>query len=72
MLLERLNRRAQKQLRHPGHLDAELIPEAEKLILEGSVEVGGPLIEVDTTDPQSVDVERIARLVRSSWDEKGS
>lgn len=72
VLLERLNRRAQEQLRHPGHLDAELIPEADKLIQEGSVEVEGQLIEVDTTDPQSVDVERIARLVRSSWDERGS
>ena len=64
VLLERLNRRAQGQLRHPGHLDAQLVQEAEKLTREGSVEVEGPMIEVDTTDPNSVDVADIARRLR--------
>jgi hypothetical protein len=63
VLLQRLDRRARERLRHPGHLDAELLPEAGKLIQEGSVDLEGPLIEVDTTDPQSVDVAEIARLV---------
>jgi predicted kinase len=64
VLLERLKCRTQDRLRHPGHLDAELLPEAGTLIQEGSVEVEGPLIEVDTTDPQSVDVEEIARRLK--------
>lgn len=63
VLLERMQRRALEPLRHPGHLDTQLLPEAGKLIQEGSVDVEGPLIEVDTTDPQSVDVKGIARLI---------
>jgi predicted kinase len=63
VLLERMQRRAHEPLRHPGHLDAQLLPEAGKLIREGSVDVEGPLIEVDTTNPQSVGLAGVARLI---------
>jgi predicted kinase len=63
VLMERMHRRANEPLRHPGHLDAQLLPEAGRLIEEGSVDLEGPLIEVDTTDPRSVDVEEIARRI---------
>ncbi len=63
VLLERIQRRALEPLRHPGHLDSQLLPEAGKLIQEGSVAVEGPLIDVDTTDPHAVDVEGVARLI---------
>lgn len=64
VLLERLHRRAHEQLRHPGHLDAQLVREAQNLIEEGSIEVEGPVLEVDTTDPESVDVDQIARRLQ--------
>jgi predicted kinase len=64
VLRERLRLRAEQGLRHPGHLDAELLAEVEGLIGEGSVELGGPLLEVDTTEPSRVNIEEIARRVR--------
>lgn len=64
VLMKRIERRAHEPLRHPGHLDAQLLPEAGKLIQEGAVDLEGPLIEVDTTDPRSVDVEGVARLIK--------
>ena len=63
VLVERLTRRAEQKLRHPGHLDAELLPEAATLITEGGIDLDGPLVEVDTTDPSIVDVRAVARRV---------
>lgn len=68
VLIERLIRRANEHLRHPGHLDAELLSEAGKLIEGGSVELAGALIEVDTTDPQRVDIAWLGRVLRELMD----
>ncbi|CAN5898629.1 AAA family ATPase [soil metagenome] len=64
VLRERLTRRAEERLRHPGHLDAALRAEVESLIEGGSPVLGGPVVEVDTTDPAGVEIEGIARRVR--------
>ena len=73
VLMERLARRAEQKLRHPGHLDAELLPEAATLITEGGVDLDGPLMEVDTTDPKTVDVGAVAKRVTDLMgNEKGS
>lgn len=63
VLRDRLRHRAEQRLRHPGHLDAELLAEAESLITEGYLQLG-PQLEVDTTDPSKIDVEEIARRVK--------
>ncbi len=66
VLLARLGRRAEGELRHPGHLDAELLQRATGLV-EASppIEIEGPLIQVDTTvacaDIETV-LERVAEI----------
>lgn len=63
VLLERLGRRAEGDLRHPGHLDAELLQRATGLV-EASppIDIEGPLLEVDTTD-SGPDIENVLMLM---------
>jgi predicted kinase len=63
VLMDRLTHRAEQKLRHPGHLDAALLPEAAKLIENGFVELPGPVLEVDSTDPEKVEPSLIAQRV---------
>jgi predicted kinase len=60
VLMERLSRRAKGKLRHPGHLDSELLKEAGALIEDGFVDLPGPVLEVDTSDPEKVNAGAIA------------
>lgn len=75
-LTERLTRRAEQKLRHPGHLDAQLLPEAAALIEGGFVDLPGPVLEVDTSEPEMVDLQTIVRQVAAFMNagprEKGS
>ncbi|CAN5899214.1 AAA family ATPase [soil metagenome] len=64
VLRARLSRRAEELLRHPGHLDAELLQQMESLISGGLLEPGSGVVEVDTTDPTKVDIEGVARRVK--------
>lgn len=63
VLMERLSRRAEQELRHPGHLDSELLAEAGSLVEGGFVDLPGPVLQVDTSDPETVDVPGIVRKV---------
>ncbi len=64
VMAERLVRRAEQRLRHPGHLDDETLPEMLRLAeTASSVDVQGPVVEVDTTVPQEVDVGEVAGRV---------
>ena len=51
--------------RHPGHVDHQLAPELEAVLTSGTgpLGLGGPVLEVDTTQP--VDVGQVAAWVRA-------
>lgn len=54
VLLERFRQRA----RHPGHADQEIAGYLEPMLLkgrQGNLEIGGRLVEVDTTDFEKID-----------------
>jgi RNase adaptor protein for sRNA GlmZ degradation len=63
-LLERFKRRR----RHPGHLDDLLYHEIESELMKGRCEplqIGGSLVEVDTSNFGSIDIARLTeRLIR--------
>lgn len=66
VLLERCRLRATSDERHPGHDDLAHMAELEPALLRGRLDplpLGGPIIEVDTTDFVKVDAEAITREV---------
>lgn len=66
VMVERLVRRAEGGLRHPGHLDNQTLPEMLELATDGAaLELGCPVIDVDTSEPQGFDVELISRQIAS-------
>jgi predicted kinase len=55
--------------RHPGHVDHEIYERLEPVLLKGRHEplnIGGQLIEVDTTDLQTIDYNRIFDVIRAA------
>jgi predicted kinase len=63
VLVERHQARARSGRRHPGHLERQLVHELRPALLRGRLDpldVGGELIEVDTTDFATVDEAAIA------------
>ena len=70
LAIARFQRRAEDE-RHPGHLDSrQPINKLEELVQEGCrpLGLGGPLLEVDTTE--SVDIEAVVAwvLAQPEWD----
>jgi predicted kinase len=64
VLVERFKRRD----RHPGHLDGLLYQEIEPDLLKGRAAplgVGGPLLEVDTSDFGKVDLELLFSILQA-------
>jgi len=58
VLFERFKQRAESGNRHPGHGEHLQYEEARPVLLKGRyeyLEIGGPLIEVDTTDFAKID-----------------
>jgi predicted kinase len=57
VLVSRLEARASSGERHPGHADREtLATELDGLLASGAaLALDGPLIEIETTDPQQID-----------------
>jgi predicted kinase len=68
VLALRYRRRARSEARHPGHLDGLLLQELDpvrEVAKYGALEIGGPVVQLDTTDPGSVDIEGLVRQIAS-------
>ena len=67
VLFQRFKERAASVQRHPGHVEALNLEEFKPALLRGRDEVldiGGTVIEVDTTDFGKVDFEGLVEMVR--------
>jgi hypothetical protein len=68
VLVERFTRRE----RHPGHGDSTLIEEIGPALLQAKSDIlaiGGPVIEVDTTDWARVDYAGLVEAIRAAMKE---
>jgi predicted kinase len=73
VLLERCRSRATSDERHPGHDELANMAELEPILLRGRLDplpLGGPIIEVDTTDFAQIDAEAITREVLTKLGEE--
>lgn len=55
--------------RHPGHVDHELYERLRPVLLKGRyapLDIGGPIIEVDTTDFEAIDYAGLFRTIRAA------
>jgi predicted kinase len=71
VIRQRLQSRAESGLRHPGHLDRLLMAEFDQLISGGQnnpLEIGGELLEVDTTETAAASSQAILAAVRAFFD----
>jgi predicted kinase len=67
VLLERFKARIGQ--RHPGHVDHEIFERLKPVLLQGRYEplgIGGPVIEVDTTDLQAIDYAHLFQTIQSA------
>ena len=67
-LFQRFKSRADSGVRHPGHGDYDVLEELYVYLADDSsqvLDVGGSVIEVDTTDFSKVDYQEILEQVRS-------
>ena len=71
VLLERFLARAGSGGRHAGHPDLDWLEQNKERLLRGQLAplaLGGQLIEIDTTTPDSFDYDALLRHVRSALD----
>src|SRR5437762_10107578 len=71
VLMERFSRRAASGRRHAGHLDHVTIHEMADVLAEGrcgALEIGGRVVDLDTTDFESVDFEGLLEEIRARVD----
>lgn len=69
MLFQRFKARAESGERHPGHVDRLNYAEFQSMLTHPrhyTLEIGGAGVEVDTTDFQQIDYERLIHTVRLS------
>jgi predicted kinase len=69
IVLERFRSRAASAERHPGHVETENLAEFEAVLLHGRLkplDIGGTLVEVDTTDFAQVDYAALLQTVRAA------
>lgn len=69
VLMGRYRRRAESGERHPGHVDHLPYPEVDAALLRGRdepLDIGGEVLEVDTTDFTSVEYGAILQAVRAA------
>lgn len=70
-LLQRFKARAESGKRHPGHVEIPNMDEFETFLLQGkfeAMEIGGTVIEVDMSDFEKVDYEKIMSTIQSILD----
>lgn len=68
ILLDRFTKRARSGNRHPGHVDAKNIDEWKSVLLRGKIDaldIGGELLDVDTTDFNKVNYDGLASAINS-------
>jgi predicted kinase len=68
-LVERFRRRWESGARHPGHVDDQSFEEIRQTLLAGRLaplEIGGPLIEVETTEFDKIDYKELVEEIRRS------
>jgi hypothetical protein len=66
VLEARLSRRAHEPLRHPGHVDSETLAEMDSMLSSGQVlALDGPVLEVDTTNPEPAGEAELAGRVKA-------
>jgi predicted kinase len=68
VLLNRFKERAESGERHPGHVDTSTYDEMRDILLKGRhapLDIGGPVIEVDTTDFAAIQYNQILSQVQS-------
>lgn len=68
ILFQRFKARADSGTRHPGHGDQAVLEELYKNLADCSspiLEIGGSIIEVDTTDFAKIDYQKILKQVKS-------
>lgn len=71
-LVERYTARANDPARHPGHVDLETLAEIEEVLSRGRLEpldLGGEIMEIDTTDFYKIDVAGIVARLRTALEE---
>jgi predicted kinase len=76
VLFERFRRRAESGERHPGHVDHLATYDQFKAVLRegkyGVLDIGGQVVEIDTTDFERVDYEGLLRVIESTHQKRGS
>jgi predicted kinase len=68
-LWQRFKRRAESGERHPGHVDQTTYAELEDVLRQGRIEpldIGGALIEVDTTEFVTINYPEIIARIRAT------
>ena len=68
VLLKRFKERTESGARHPGHTDHLNYEEIRPVLLKGkseNLEIGGTLVEIDTTDFHKIDRIGLLRAIRS-------
>jgi hypothetical protein len=64
---QRFKKRAESGDRHPGHVETLNLEEFKPVLLRGrdeAMDIGGTVVEVDTTDFEKVDYEGLVEGVR--------
>lgn len=69
VLFQRFKERAESGDRHPGHVETLNLEEFKSVLLRGrdeAMDIGGTVVEVDTTDFEKVDYEGLVEGIRRS------
>ncbi|MFA6392011.1 MAG: AAA family ATPase [Patescibacteria group bacterium] len=69
ILFDRFKRRSESSERHPGHIDNQNLVEWKKILSTGrieSIDIGGELFDIDTTDFNDIDYNKLFNAIKSS------
>jgi len=74
VLFQRFIERGESGKRHPGHVDHLTYDELQPALLNGRLEpldIGGTLVEVDTTDFEAIDYDGLLTAIRVTLQKRG-
>jgi hypothetical protein len=69
IIFERFKNRAESGERHPGHVDHLNYEEFQATLLAGNsqiLDIGGKVVEIDTSDFQTIDYESLLKTIQSA------